>query len=604
MMNSRKYTTKRKLNHGVLLFMMILFTKAASSYAGTAPNILYLFADDQSYRTVSCYPRCYNFANTPNIDRLAAQGVRFDQAYMGAKCVPSRATMQTGRLQFAVESDYDGNDIEGSIHWFPTIRDKGYYTGMIGKWHYRQKGAEPYQHGTSWDWSVIWHHGAPDAVGDKYYNGQYVSINGGKQEPLNGYSTDRYTDFTEEFIRERAKEPDKPWFYWLCYGGVHGPYTPAERHLGILKDKPETAIPADVWGPRPGKPSQFQGSKWKKGEDGKPEWHGKPLDFWVKQQTEAVAAIDESVGRILKVLEETGQLDNTIIVFTADQGYTWGQHGLKGKIDPYETAIRCPFIVSNPKRFPEGNVCRAPINGPDVVRTFEAWAGAEPRSFMPGRDITPLIMNPDSEPVLKEWSKVPTLMTYTKNRYEPMEMATRLKNKDWKQCLYGGGKGKKVLPGDAPWYFMVLVENYKYTRYAIPDRIEELYDLDKDPEELDNLAVKPEFKEKLLKMRAACIQSIKDNGGAVFADFLPPPGIGGTPAMSSGKPPKANLPGDTLVYHAKGKKRVHVKGCPRLTTDPAALAGMETMTLAEAEEKGLPLCSRCPGSTTSGKGNP
>jgi hypothetical protein len=90
---------------------------------------------------------------------------------------------------------------------------------------------------------------------------------------------------------------------------------------------------------------------------------GKSLDFWVKQQTEAVAAIDEGVGRIVKALEETGQLDNTIIVFTADQGYVWGHHGLKGKIDPYETAIRSPFIVSCPKRFPEGKVCKAPING-------------------------------------------------------------------------------------------------------------------------------------------------------------------------------------------------------------------------------------------------
>jgi arylsulfatase A-like enzyme len=505
---------------------------------------------------------------------------------MGAKCVPSRATALTGRLQFAVESNYDGTDIEGNTYWFPTIRDKGYYTGMIGKWHYG-KGAEAHQHGTSWDWSVVWDHGQYEAAGGYYYD-QYVMINGAPQVPLGGYSTDRYTDYTEEFIRERAKQPDKPWFYWLCYGAVHGPYTPAERHQGMLEDKPETAIPVDVWGPRPGKPAHFQDSRWQKGEDGKPYRGGKPLDFWVKQQTEAVAAIDEGVGRIVKALEETGQLDNTIIVFTADQGYVWGHHGLKGKIDPYETAIRSPFIVSCPKRFPEGKVCKAPINGPDVIRTFHAWAEAEPRLFMPGRDITPLVMNPDSEPVLQQWSKVPTMMTYVHNRYEPMEMARRLKNKEWKACMYGT---------DTPWYFMILVENYKYTRYAHPDRIEELYDLDRDPEELDNLAVKEEFEDKLLEMRAACIQSIKDNGGSVFADYLPPPKTGGKSA-------EAKPSGDITVYHVEGKKRVHREGCRRLTTDPKILATMTKMTLAEAEAKGLPLCSRCPGSTTSGKGNP
>lgn len=571
-----------------LTISLILFAYGFS--AATAdeptPNILYLFTDDQSYRTVSCYPRAYDFANTPNIDQLARRGVRFDQAYIGAKCVPSRASTLTGRLQFAVESNHDGTDIKGNTYWFPTLRDKGYYTGMIGKWHYG-KGAQAHQHGTSWDWSVVWDHGQYDAAGGYYYD-QKVLINGTPQVPLGGYSTDRYTDYTEQFIRERAKQPDKPWFYWLCYGAVHGPYTPAERHQGMLKDEPETEIPADIWGPRPGKPSHFQDSRWKKGADGKPYISGKPLDFWVKQQTEAVAAIDESVGRIVKALEETGQLDNTIIVFTSDQGYVWGHHGLKGKIDPYETAIRSPFIISYPRRFPQGKVCKAPINGPDVIRTFHAWAEAEPRLFMPGRDITPLVMNPDSEPVLKQWSKVPTMMTYVHNRYEPMEMAKRLQAKDWAACMYGK---------NSPWYFMILVENYKYTRYAHPDRIEELYDLDNDPEELNNLAVKAEFKDKLWEMRAACIQSIKDHGGSVFADYLPLPET----AVASAEP---RAPGNITVYHQEGKNRVHCEGCRRLTTDPEILATMTKMTMAEAEAKGLPLCSRSPVNSTTGKAAP
>ena len=115
--------------HSIRLALLLtvfarVFTAAAADEP--APNILYIFTDDQSYRTVSCYPRAYHFAKTPNIDRLAERGVRFDQAYIGAKCVPSRATALTGRLQFAVEANYDGTDIEGHTYWFPTIRDKGY----------------------------------------------------------------------------------------------------------------------------------------------------------------------------------------------------------------------------------------------------------------------------------------------------------------------------------------------------------------------------------------------------------------------------------------------------------------------------------------------
>lgn len=492
------------------LLMPLLEIQVSGS--ANPPNILYIFTDDQSYRTVSCYPRSYNYADTPNIDALAEQGIRFDQAYIGAKCVPSRATALTGRLQFAVNSNYDGSAIEGNTYWVPTLRENGYYTGMIGKWHFGG-GAQAHQHGISWDWSVVWDHGAYKSY-DEYYNGQYVMINGAPDAPLGGYSTDRYTDYTEQFIYERAQEPDKPWFFWLCYAGIHSPYTPADRHKGMLDDEPETAIPEDVWGPRHGKPSHFQDSKWQMGEDGKPYWKNKSLDFWAKQQTEAVASIDEGVGRIVAALEATGQLDNTIIIFTSDQGYVWGHHGLKGKIDPYETAIRAPFIVSNPTRFPTNKICKAPINGPDVIRTFHAWADAEPKEFMPGRDITPVLLNPESEPVLDEWSNVPTMMTYVKNRYEPTEMATRLENEDWEACMYGE---------DTPWYFMIVVKNHKYTRYANPNRIEELYDLDNDPEELDNLAIKAQYKSKVLEMRAACIQSIKDNGGSVFADFLPPP---------------------------------------------------------------------------------
>lgn len=506
------------INRGHFFTLAITLLLACRASAQTSPNILYIFTDDQSYRSVSCYPRSYDLANTPNIDSLADNGIRFDQAYIGAKCVPSRAMALTGRLQFAVNSNYDGSEITGvssnraAAYWMPTLRAEGYYTGMIGKWHWGG-GAAAHDHGNSWDWSVVWDHGAYKPY-DSYYNDQYVMINGSPDQLLGGYSTDRYTDYTVQFINERAQEPNTPWFMWLCYAGVHSPYTPADRHLGTLDSEPEPEIPVDIYGPRPGKPVHFQDTKWTMGGDGKPYHKNKTLEFWVKQQLEAVASIDEGVGRIVQALDDTGQLDNTIIIFTADQGYVWGEHGLKGKIDPYESAIRAPFIVSNPTRFPTGKVCKAPINGPDVIRTFHAWADATPSLFMPGRDITPLLQNPESETVLDDWSNIPTMMTYVHNRYEPLEMRTRLQNEDWGACMYGT---------DTPWYFFIIVKNYKYTRYANPDRIEELYDLENDPEELVNLALLPQYKYKVLEMRAACDQSLIDNGGGVFVEYLPTP---------------------------------------------------------------------------------
>lgn len=591
--------------HQIILLLTILIR--TTSAQDKAPNILYIFTDDQSFRTVSCYPGAYNYAHTPNIDRLAKRGIRFDQAYIGAKCVPSRAGMLTGRFQYACA--------EGPKYkWWPTaLRTKGYYTGMIGKWHW-QKGKEAHQHGTAWDWSVIWDHGQYNAAGGYYYD-QKVLIDGGEPQDLGGYSSDRYTEFTVNFIKDRAKSPGQPWFHWLAFAGVHGPYTPADRHKGELKGQPKTAIPDDIYGPRPGKPIHMQQGSWQKGPNGEPLYKGKTLDFWAKQQTEAVASIDEGIGKILKALEETGQLENTIIVFTSDQGYVWGHHGLKGKIWPYSAAIRSPLIVSNPKRYPQGAVCKTPVNGMDLVRTFHAMADAEPDQVLHGRDISPLLKQPQSAEVANEWNKTPTMMTYTRNTYTSEVMAQKLADKSWSSFQFGtgGNKGPKGPlkgdnPGDTyhPCYFMIHDGRHKYVRYIFPNRIEELYDVEKDPEELTNLAEKPEFKNRVLEMRAGLIDYLRKTGGESFVEHLPEPMTGkkrpirkAVKKSPSSKP--VDLAADTIVYHTPGKKRVHVGGCRRLTGD---LGRMTKMTLAEAAKKGLPLCSRCPGSHTHGKGNP
>lgn len=581
-----------------------MFIAMAASLVGLAesvvaddakPNILFIFTDDQSFRTVSCYPGAYNYANTPNIDRLAEQGIRFDQAYIGAKCVPSRAGMLTGRFQYACA--------EGPQYkwWTTALRTSGYYTGMIGKWHWG-KGAEAHQHGTAWDWSVVWDHGQYAAAGGYYYD-QKVMINGGEPEDLEGYSTDRYTDYTVEFIKERAEEPDKPWFQWVAYGAVHGPYTPSDRHKGTLEDKPKTEVPADIYGPRPGKPVHRQGGRWTQDEDGDPIYKRKTLDFWAKQQTEAVLAIDDGVGRMIKALEETGQLENTIIVFTSDQGYVWGHHGLKGKIWPYGSAIRCPLIISNPKRYPSGAVCKTPMNGMDLIRTFHAVAQAEPDQILHGRDMSPLLEQPESEEVAAEWNKTPTMMTYTRNTYTVERMVEKLKINSWSSFIIGGKDDKKKLntpnPGDGwdPCYFLTLDGKHKYIRYIFPNRIEELYDLENDPEELVNLAVDAKYESRLAEMRAGLIAYLKETGGASFVDLLPAPKTDyTTPAAKPVDKPEggATAGDDTTVYHYDGKARVHLLGCKRLTSDPKELATLTKMTLGEAKKKGLPPCSRCP----------
>jgi arylsulfatase A-like enzyme len=597
------------MKRSLLCFLLAFLCCHSHTVDAAKPNILFIFTDDQSFRTVSCYPEAYNYAITPNIDRLAAQGIRFQQAYIGAKCVPSRAGMLTGRFQYACA--------EGPQYkwWTTALRAKGYYTGMIGKWHWG-KGAEAHQHGTAWDWSVVWDHGQYDAAGGYYYD-QKVMINGGKPQDLEGYSTDRYTDYTVDFIKERARNPKQPWFHWVAYGAVHGPYTPAERHQGMHAAKPKTAVPEDIYGPRPEKPVHMQGSLWKKGPDGEPLHHGKTLDFWAKQQTEAVAAIDEGVGRMIQALEETSQLEDTIIVFTSDQGYVWGHHGLKGKIWPYAAAIRSPLIISNPKRYPAGSVCKVPVNGMDLVRTFHAMAGVMPDQVLHGRDMTPVLEAPESAAVAAEWNQTPTMMTYTQNTYTAAEMAKKLKAEQW-PTIHVGNKVKGAVVKDAvhPCYFLILDGEYKYIRYTFPDRIEELYNLAADPDELNNLSLKSAHQKKLLEMRSELVAYLRKTGGEDFVDLLPAPKSAEqhfkkTAITANGDEKKGtpsailtDHPGNTPVYHQEGAGRVHLDGCKRLTNDPAERAKLTRMTLAEAKSKGLTPCSRCSGSATPGKGKP
>ena len=468
------------------------------------PNILYIFTDDQSIRTISCYPKAQPWVHTPNIDKLAEQGVRFSYCYTGAKCVPSRGNALTGKLQF--------NYTKQTQYWPVDFRKQGYYTGMIGKWHWNIP-----RHNETWDWSAVWEHHLPENH-KNYYWDQQLRINGDTLLPI-GYSTDSYTDLTIDFIKERSKDKDQPWFFWLCYGAVHGPYTPADRHMELYLDQPETKIPVDVFGPRPDKPEHMVNmSMWKRDkETEKPVYGKKSLDGWVKQYNQTVQAIDEGVGRIMKALEESGQLGNTIVVFTSDQGYAWGQHGYKLKIGPYDATLLAPLIVVNKNRYPAGEVCDYPVNGTDLISTFHSIGKVSSSTKLDGRDISNILANPQK----KDWNTELMIQTYTGSLYGDevitSEMKKAHKTGDWDKFICD----KKT--GTRSW-LLLRQGKYKYIRYMWTNYLEELYDLKNDPDELQNLAVKKEYHNLLGKLRIKTEEEFKAKG-ASFIDLLPEPKI-------------------------------------------------------------------------------
>jgi len=482
----------------------------AAEKEDTRPNILFIYADDQSHRTVSCYPEAYDWVRTPNIDKLATQGVRFTHAYIGTWCMPSRASMLTGLQQYGVktmrmEGEYPGSsyDPEQCKFWPSTFRANGYCTAQIGKWHTGvDSGA-----GRDWDYQAVWNRPKYTENSGAYYYDQLIEFNGGEPELIKGYATDNYTNWAEDFIRGEHRDADKPWYLWVCYGAVHGPFTPAKRHLEGYPTA-DVPTPKDIYPPRVGKPSYMQKiDQWAKNENGKPEMkggafggrtvegsrgvHGNELKHWVRQYHEGVLAIDDSVGRLVESLKETGQYENTLIVYTADQGFAWGQHGFASKLAPYDANIRGPLIVSMPSKLPSGKVCTSPVSGVDIAPTFFSFANIPTPWKMHGYDLSPLLKNP------------------TMVRKEPAFLAMTGRN-------YGADTD--VIPTDpkirdlgpgVPWYLLLTQGNYKYIRTLVKDEPEELYDLEADPEELENLALKPEFAKTLVQFRNQTLAELK-----------------------------------------------------------------------------------------------
>lgn len=489
--------------------------------AADRPNILFIYTDDHSHRTVGCYPESYPFVNTPNIDQLAIDGVRFKFAYIGTWCMPSRASLLTGHYQHGVQSmrmvgDYPGStyDPQQCPFWPSVFRKAGYQTAQIGKWH---TGTDT-GFGRDWDYQIVWNRPRHTSNAGNYYKDQLIEFNGGEAQLVKGYTTDNYTNWALEYLNGKGRDADKPWYLWLCFGAVHGPFTPADRHLEEYSNV-NVPVPKDIYPPRAGKPAYMQEvAHWFQGTDGQPHYkgrkratgelaakkglHGSSLNDWVRQYHQGVLALDESVGALVETLKSTGQYDNTLIVFTSDQGIAFGQHGYRIKVAPYDANIRSPLIVSMPSRLPSGKVCDTPIGGPDLVPTFFEFAGIDLPWKMHGRSIVPMLKDPAQK------HDRSLLMSFTGRSY----------GRDTDEIPTDPAILRKV--GQVPWYASLHDGRYKYIRTFVEGEVEELYDLDSDPEELINLASDPKQHSRVTRMRTDTLTELRRTD-AKFVDQLP-----------------------------------------------------------------------------------
>jgi arylsulfatase A-like enzyme len=266
--------------------------------------------------------------------------------------------------------------------------------------------------------------------------------------------------------------------------------------------KNETAeLPPGIFGPRPGKPSYLEKAQaWERAGDGGAVLRGnkKTHTAWLQQVHECMMAVDEGVGQVLQALQETGQLENTLVIYSSDQGFANGEHGMRQKVAPYEATYSSPFIASMPGTLPAGKFCRHTVNAPDVVVTFFALAGLELPWRMHGRDFTRVLLEPENA----FWER-PTLYVHTGQDY----------GSDVTRAVAGQ---KDAVHANVPYYAALRHKDLKYVRYLTGNEAEELYDLEADPDELTNLAGDSDYRDALDKYRRLWWQEME----MADADFL------------------------------------------------------------------------------------
>jgi arylsulfatase A-like enzyme len=395
------------------LFLAFVACAGALPAASVRPNILFIFSDDHAQHAISAYGSKVN--QTPHLDRLAKDGARFTNSFVtNSICTPSRATLLTGQYSHLngvpVFNRFDG----ARDHVAKRLQAAGYHTGMVGKWHL---GSDP----TGFDrWIVLPGQGA-------YWNPTFL-VPGGKLT-LEGHCTDITTELGLEWLKTRPS--DQPFFLMLHQKAPHRPWEPDKRNQARFKDAiiPEPDSLRDNYATRPAAlpenlqtvardltrldlkltpPANLTGSElqnWLQTKpmelevtrpDGKTETlTGDALVKWKYQRymqdyLACVQGVDDSVGRILDYLERSGLAENTIVFYSADNGWYLGDLGLYDKRFMYEPGLKVPLIVRGPG-IKAGSLPAQFVANIDLAPTFLELAGLTVPSSMQGRSLVPLL---------------------------------------------------------------------------------------------------------------------------------------------------------------------------------------------------------------------
>jgi N-acetylglucosamine-6-sulfatase len=458
-----------------------LLGAARPATAAVRPNFVVVLMDDARWDEIHCGGQPW--VNTPNIDRIAREGAQFQNAFVTTPlCSPSRGCFLTGLYArtHGVTDNTDHSPLSHKLDTFPRhLQSAGYETAFIGKWH---MGVDDSPRPGFDHWVGFKGQGT-------YFDPEF-NVNG-KREKTRGYTTDLLADRAVEFLsRKRAR----PFLLYLPHKAVHPELTqnadgsvsdlngdkfiPAERHKNLYAGLPVPHRPSVGHGPD-GKPALQRPIK------------GYPLlgpqtgtaDEIVRNRMRMMTGVDEGIGRMLDVLRKSGQLDQTVFIFTSDEGYFHGEHGLSiERRLAYEESIRIPLLIRYPGT---------------------AMAGAKPTEMALNIDLAPTILDLAGVPVpahVQGKSLVPVL---------------RGQAKGWRKSFLIEHASDNVFPRvEHLGYNCVRTASWKYIRYTDLTGMDELYDLQHDPYEMKNLATSAGAADALRDAQKELARLLKETGAS------------------------------------------------------------------------------------------
>lgn len=361
----------------------------------TPPNILFIMSDDHAAHALSCYDSRIN--RTPQLDRIAREGMRFDNCFCtNSICTPSRATILTGTYNHVNGVTTLRTPMDNRLQTFPKLLQAGgYRTALFGKWHL---GTGPDHCPTGFDdWAVLPGQG-------RYHNPEFIFKGpaGGTQKTLPGYVTDLIADMSLNWLKNRDR--NRP-FCLLCHHKApHRPWYPDEQHAALFLNE-EIPEPPTLLDDYAGRAAAAAAAKMRVGADMNStdlkceipaEMGEMPLRQWayqryIKDYLRVVASVDDNVGRLLDYLDETGLAENTVVVYTSDQGFFLGDHGWYDKRFMYEESLRMPFMLRYPREVAPGSVNDDIVLNVDFAPLFLNLAGLAIPDDMQGRSFRPLL---------------------------------------------------------------------------------------------------------------------------------------------------------------------------------------------------------------------